>query len=61
MSRQSPRFSRRQTVFGLGAVAAGFASVGAPARLLTQTSDKLVRFILPVSPGSGVDGITRAA
>lgn len=61
MSRQAPRFSRRQTVFGLGAVAAGFASVGAPARLLAQTSDKLVRFILPVSPGSGVDGITRAA
>ena len=56
MSRQAPRFSRRQTVFGLGAVAAGVLSLGAPARLLAQTSDKLVRFILPVSPGSGVVG-----
>ena len=61
MSRQSPRFSRRQTVFGLGAVAAGVLSLSAPPRLLAQTGDKLVRFILPVSPGSGVDSITRAA
>ena len=61
MSKHEARFSRRQTLIGLGAVAASVAALSAPAGLLAQISDKLVRFILPVSPGSGVDSITRAA
>ncbi len=53
--------SRRQTLVRLGGAAAGLVAFGAPATLLAQTSDKVVRFILPVSPGSGVDGIARAS
>ena len=47
-------FTRRQTLAGLAATLA--APLGAWAQ-----SDKVVKFILPVSPGSGVDGIARAA
>lgn len=52
--------SRRASLARLGAVAAA-ASVTTPASLFAQTSDKPVKFILPVSAGSGVDGIARAA
>jgi tripartite-type tricarboxylate transporter receptor subunit TctC len=53
--------SRRQTLVRLGVAAGSMAALGAPATLLAQSSDKVVKFILPVSAGSGVDGITRAA
>lgn len=53
--------SRRQTLVRLGVAACSMAALGAPATLLAQSSDKVVKFILPVSAGSGVDGITRAA
>ena len=53
-------FSRRKTLLGLGSVAALLAGLGAPAMALAQTSDKPIRFILPVATGSGVDTITRA-
>ena len=52
---------RRQTLLGLGALLAGGAFLTAPCRLLAQTSDKVVRLILPVGAGSGVDTIVRAA
>ncbi len=64
MTRPSQHFSRRQALAGLGGAALGAAGLGAPALLLAQAqtpSDKPVKFILPVSAGSGVDGITRAA
>ena len=61
MTEQATAFSRRQTLVRLGSAAAGIAALGAPVTLLAQMSDKVVRFILPVSAGSGVDGITRAA
>ena len=47
-------FTRRQTLAGLAATLA--TPLGAWAQ-----SDKVVKFILPVSPGSGVDGIARAS
>ncbi len=53
--------TRRRTLSGLIAVLAGSALAGAPITLLAQVSDKPVRFILPVSAGSGVDTIVRAA
>ena len=53
-------FSRRKTLLGLGSVAALLAGLGASAIALAQTSDKPIRFILPVATGSGVDTITRA-
>ena len=53
--------SRRQALFGLGALLAGGALLALPRRLLAQTSDKVVRFILPVGAGSGVDTIVRTA
>jgi len=61
MSRQETHLSRRQIFIRVGAVAAGALTLGTPPALLAQTSDKVVRFILPVSPGSGVDSIARAA
>ena len=61
MSKQRIPMSRRQTLLRLGGVAAGIAALSTPVRLLAQSSDKVVRFILPVSAGSGVDGIARAA
>ena len=56
-----PQASRRQILIRLSAIATGIAVLGSPATLLAQMNDKLVKFILPVSPGSGVDGIARAA
>jgi tripartite-type tricarboxylate transporter receptor subunit TctC len=53
--------ARRQTLVRLSAAAAGIAAFGAPATLLAQANDRVVRFILPVSAGSGVDGIARAS
>jgi tripartite-type tricarboxylate transporter receptor subunit TctC len=52
--------SRRSSLARLGAIAAA-ASAATPSALFAQTSDKPVKFILPVSAGSGVDGIARAA
>lgn len=49
--------NRRQAMLGLAAA----ASLGAHADLLAQTAASVVKLILPVSAGSGVDGITRAA
>lgn len=54
MSTSTFQFTRRQTLAGV--VAALAAPLGAWAQ-----SDKPVKFILPVSAGSGVDGIARAA
>jgi tripartite-type tricarboxylate transporter receptor subunit TctC len=54
MSTLSIQFTRRQTLAGLA------ATLAAPSGVWAQ-SDKVVKFILPVSPGSGVDGIARAA
>ena len=48
--------TRRQALLSL----AGLALSGSPVLALAQ-SDKPVRFILPVSAGSGVDAITRAS
>ena len=53
--------SRRDSLIRLGSTAAAVASLGLPGRVWAQTSDKPVKFILPVSAGSGVDGIARAA
>jgi len=47
----------RRAVLGFGACAAALAACPA----LAQGSDKPVRFILPISAGSGVDAIVRAA
>ena len=50
----------RRAVLGLGACAAAVAAMGVrPA--FAQGSDKPIRFILPISAGSGVDTIVRAA
>jgi tripartite-type tricarboxylate transporter receptor subunit TctC len=52
------QFSRRQVIAAAGALAASQIST----RLAAQVaSDKPIKFILPVSAGSGVDGIIRAA
>lgn len=53
--------TRRQALWGLGALFAGGALLASPRSLLAQTTDKVVRFILPVGAGSGVDTIVRAA
>ena len=53
--------TRRQTLQRLGALALGSTLLSTPLALLAQTSDKVVRFILPVGAGSGVDTIVRAA
>lgn len=53
--------TRRQSLHHLGALLLGASVMGTPLSLLAQTSDKPVRFILPVSAGSGVDTIVRAA
>lgn len=51
-------FSRRQILAAAGVM----ATSPIPIRLVAQTaSDKVVKFILPIGAGSGVDGITRAA
>ncbi|MCR6474882.1 tripartite tricarboxylate transporter substrate binding protein [Variovorax sp. ZS18.2.2] len=47
----------RRTLLGFGAGAAALAACPA----LAQGSDKPIRFILPISAGSGVDNIVRAA
>jgi tripartite-type tricarboxylate transporter receptor subunit TctC len=48
--------TRRQTLLGLAA-----AALGAHGDLFAQAPGSVVKFILPVSAGSGVDGIARAA
>lgn len=53
--------TRRQSLRHLGALLTGASVMGIPLSLLAQISDKPVRFILPVSAGSGVDTIVRAA
>lgn len=53
--------TRRQALWGLGALFAGGAFLASPRSLLAQTTDKVLRFILPVGAGSGVDTIVRAA
>ncbi len=53
--------TRRQTLQRLGALAFGNTLLSTPLALLAQTTDKVVRFILPVGAGSGVDTIVRAA
>ena len=56
--------NRRQTLRGLGALLLGSTFISTPLALLAQTTDRAdraVRFILPVSAGSGVDTIVRAA
>ena len=60
MRMLSTPFSRRKTLLGLGCLAALLTGLGASAIALAQTSDKPIRFILPVATGSGVDTITRA-
>ena len=57
----TPPATRRQALWGLGALLAGGAFLAAPRKVLAQTVDKMVRFILPVGAGSGVDTIVRAA
>ena len=52
--------TRRDSLLRISAIAAA-ASTATPASLFAQTSEKTVKFILPVSAGSGVDGIARAA
>jgi len=47
----------RRTLLGFGASAAALAACP----VLAQGSDKPIRFILPISAGSGVDNIVRAA
>jgi len=49
--------TRRQAMLGLAAA----AGLGVHADLLAQAAGSVVKFILPVSAGSGVDGIARAA
>ena len=61
MTIQNETISRRQSLIRLGGSAAAVASLSAPSSLWAQNSDKPVKFILPVSAGSGVDGIARAA
>jgi tripartite-type tricarboxylate transporter receptor subunit TctC len=58
MTHDNPPHSltRRQAVLGLAA-----AVLGAHADLFAQAPASVVKFILPVSAGSGVDGIARAA
>ena len=53
--------TRRQTLQRLSALAFGCTLLSTPLALLAQTTDKVVRFILPVGAGSGVDTIVRAA
>jgi len=52
---------RRRALQGLGALLLGGGLAWAPRRLLAQTAERAVRFILPVGAGSGVDTIVRAA
>lgn len=61
MTIQIKTISRRQSLVRIGGAAAAVASLSAPTALFAQASDKPVKFILPVSAGSGVDGIARAA
>ena len=61
-NKPSPRsMSRRNSLIRLGSTTAAVASLGLPSRIWAQTTDRPVKFILPVSAGSGVDGIARAA
>jgi tripartite-type tricarboxylate transporter receptor subunit TctC len=56
-----PLVNRRHTLRGLGALLLGSSLISAPLSLLAQTTERAVRFILPVGAGSGVDTIVRAA
>lgn len=61
-NKLNPRsISRRASLIRLSSTAAALATTGTPGALWAQASDKPVKFILPVSAGSGVDGIARAA
>src|SRR5439155_3358686 len=61
-AKQSTRqATRRQTLRQLGALALGSTLLSTPLALLAQSADRVVRFILPVGAGSGVDTIVRAA
>ena len=57
MTHASSCATRRRSLIHLAGLA---ASLAAPASAWAQL-EKVVKFILPVSAGSGVDGITRAA
>jgi tripartite-type tricarboxylate transporter receptor subunit TctC len=57
MRHATSHATRRHALIHLAGLAAGLA---APASAWAQL-EKVVKFILPVSAGSGVDGITRAA
>ena len=57
----SPTLTRRQALLGLSTVASGLGALGFTGAAQAQTTDKVVKFILPVSAGSGVDSIARAA
>ena len=61
MNMTNTPLSRRESLIRLSSTAIAVASMGASSALLAQPSDRPVKFILPVSPGSGVDGIARAA
>jgi tripartite-type tricarboxylate transporter receptor subunit TctC len=56
MRNQQPSFINRRALLGLGAGVAALAAWPAWAQ-----GDRPVRFILPISAGSGVDAIVRAA
>lgn len=53
--------NRRHTLSRLSALLLGGGLVNSPLSLLAQTTERAVRFILPVGAGSGVDTIVRAA
>ncbi|MDB5885231.1 MAG: hypothetical protein JWR74_1402 [Polaromonas sp.] len=52
---------RRQTLRRMGMLLLGSSLMGSPLALRAQANDKVIRFILPVGAGSGVDTIVRAA
>ncbi len=53
--------NRRHTLSRLSALLLGGGLISSPLSLLAQTTERAVRFILPVGAGSGVDTIVRAA
>lgn len=59
MTNPASPFTRRHALLGLTAIASGVLGFAGAAQ--AQATDKVVKFILPVSAGSGVDSIARAA
>ena len=57
MTNLNNTISRRQSMIRLGSTALAVAGATSPGALWDQASDKPVKFILPVSAGSGVDGM----